>query len=69
MFLHSHFEFIFCLSDINECLAGTRVCGEDEVCRNKKNGYKCRCRKGYAREKSVCVRKYFSLLHKILRAL
>ena len=50
-----HTKTSFECVDINECLAGTRVCGENEVCRNKKNGYKCRCRKGYTREKSMCV--------------
>jgi hypothetical protein len=56
-FVHISYWF----SDINECLSGTRVCGENEVCRNKKNGYTCLCRKGFTKENSVCVRKYFNV--------
>jgi hypothetical protein len=53
-----HFVLFFCFSDINECLASARVCGENEVCHDKEDGYECRCKKGFTREKDICVRKY-----------
>ena len=35
------------------------MCGKNEECHDKENGYDCPCKSGYVREEDLCVRKYF----------
>jgi hypothetical protein len=41
--------------DINECVADSNPCGENEVCRNTIGGYVCECEYGLHKQDDQCV--------------
>ena len=48
-----NFNFDFHV-DINECLAPSNPCSENEVCRNTYGNYTCECQSGYIRNGTNC---------------
>ena len=46
------------VSDVNECTAGTHLCGTNSQCDNTEGGYDCSCDVGYVlqNDQRTCLR-------------
>ncbi|KAK6745525.1 hypothetical protein RB195_011945 [Necator americanus] len=44
-----------CDQDVDECLTGMVICGQNAVCHNTVGGYECRCRKGFSGNGKECT--------------
>ncbi|XP_010614179.1 EGF-containing fibulin-like extracellular matrix protein 1 isoform X4 [Fukomys damarensis] len=53
--LEMRFSGSACLSDIDECTAGTHNCGAEQVCINLRGSFRCQCPAGYQKRGEQCV--------------
>ena len=49
------------ISDINECIVTSDICGNNAQCSNTVGSYTCSCNKGYTMTEKGCVGKLLNL--------
>ena len=51
------YKYISFVTDINECLEGTDICGGNGVCQNTIGSYRCACTAGFNQVGHYCYGK------------